>query len=434
VNGLGTIGTGGHTDWLAMALQTAHVAVGVSHFRSGVFVEANESFCRLFHCARDELLGQTSAALGLWPDPQQRQRLVEVVQRQGSVTRFEARYRNRLGELGELEISARLVWQQGEPYLIGFLTEVTGQREFVDGLRVAQARLDLVLRSSRRLVFRQDRDLRYTWVANPALGASEADLIGRSDEEIMGAVAAAPLLAIKRRVLATGCAERRDVWVANQGQLGCFDLVVEPERDATGRLCGIVCAAQDITERMLAVPHTRRAPAQAIRGMASLIGREPLTLQQAQRLQRIDQVAADWQADDAGAPAGQQLAERHAGALVVVAEHNPVLRQLIQALLEQVGLRVAIATTGVEAFSLSLQLRPDLLLLDMALPQAGGVAAARALRSMLPQGAPIILATLSADAPVDVARALDADLDEVLADPLSAAQLYGTLLAWLDAR
>ena len=43
------------------------------------------------------------------------------------------------------------------------------------------------LRASSVLVFRQDRALRYTWVANPALGVSEADVLGRTDVEMLGA-------------------------------------------------------------------------------------------------------------------------------------------------------------------------------------------------------------------------------------------------------
>lgn len=419
---------------MAMAWQSAHVAVGVSALHSGAFVEVNEAFCRLFRFERSELLGQTSAQLGLWPDPAQRQRLLDLLQRQGSVRRFEARYRNRQGEVGEVEISARLVSQQGEAYLVGFFTEVTDRREFIEGLRAAQARLDLVLRSSGLLVFRQDSALRYTWVANPALGASESELIGRTDEEILGPEGAAPLVAIKQRVLRSGCPERRDVWVANKGQAGCFDLVVEPERDAAGRVVAIVCAAQDITQRMLAGPAIRGMPAQAIQGLASLLGREALSERQAERLGRIRYEAARWRAaSERDQPALAQLQARHAGALAVVAEQNPVLRQLLQALLEQAGLRVAVAATGVEAFSLTLRLLPALLLIDMALPQAGGVAAVRALRSLLPRPLPI-LALLASDAPVQPGQALDADLDDVLDAPVPAELLYRKVLAWLDVR
>ncbi|MDE2368549.1 MAG: PAS domain S-box protein [Burkholderiales bacterium] len=419
------------TGWLATAAGTAHVAVGVSSLASGAFVEVNDAFCRLFGYDRREIIGRTSAKLGLWPEDQQRERLLELVRQRGGVAGFEARYRNRQGEVGDLEISARIVERDGEPFLIGFLTEVSDRRELVEGLRDAQSRLGVVLRSSNMLVFRQDRELRYTWVANPALGASEGELIGRSDVEIMGAEAAAPLVAIKRRVLESGWPERRDVWVAHDGRLGCFDLVVEPERDAAGRVVGIVCAALDITQRLCEHQSALRAPAHAIQGLAALIGREALTARQAQRLHRIELEARRLIAPDNPLPTLERLRERHAGERVVVAEHEPVMRELVCALLERAGLAVTPARTGVEAFSYTLQQEPALLLLDLELPQRGGVAAARAVRTAALRQMPII-ALLSA--PVTGAAAdLDADLDDVIDKPVAADRLYEKVLAWLEA-
>jgi CheY-like chemotaxis protein/PAS domain-containing protein len=426
-----SIDTEGHADWLAMASRTAHVAVGVSSFPSGVIVEVNEAFCRLFQRPRDQIVGRTAVDLGLWVDAQQR--LVEGAQQPNGIAGFEARYRNSLGETGDLEISARVIVRHGERFVIDFLTEATTQREVVEGLRVAQSRLGVVLRASDMLVFRQDAALRYTWVANPALGATESELIGRTDEDIMGAEAAAPLVAVKRRVLATACAERRDVWVAHNGQLGCFDLVVEPERDAAGRVVGIVCAAQDITRRMAASSTPPGTAVRTIQGMSSLIGREALTTRQAERLQRIDDAAGRLRGPPDPTPARERLRKEHAGKRVVVAEHNPVMRLMVAALLEEAGLQPIVAVSGVEAFSFTMQSTPALLLLDMELPQNGGVAAARALRTMAPPALPIVAMLSALSAPVGAALALDADLDDVLDKPVAAARLYERVLAWLSA-
>ncbi|MBU6260801.1 MAG: PAS domain S-box protein [Burkholderiales bacterium] len=425
----------GPTDWLATAAGSAHVAVGVSSLRSGEFVAVNDSFCRLFGFGRVEIIGRSSAALGLWPDARQRARLFELLRQRGSVTGFEARYRNRDGEVGDLEVSARIVERDGEPFLIGFLTEISDRRELIEGLRAAQSRLGVVLRASRMLVFRQDRGLRYTWVANPVLGAREDELIGRTDAEILGPAAAAPLVAIKRRVLESGAPERRDVWVANNGQLGCFDLVVEPERDAAGRVIGIVCAALDITQRMCEHQSALSAPSNSIRGLAALIGREPLTARQAQRLNRIEVEAGRLGTAASAPPAIERLQARHAGTRVVVAEHEPVMRELVCALLERAGLAVTPARTGVEALSYTLQLAPALLLLDLELPQRGGVAAARALRGAALRQLPIV-AMLSANAvaaAADAGTELDADLDDLLDKPVAADRLYAKVLAWLEA-
>jgi CheY-like chemotaxis protein len=166
--------------------------------------------------------------------------------------------------------------------------------------------------------------------------------------------------------------------------------------------------------------------------LASLLGREALSARQAERLRRID-CEAGLLSGPLPVPARQRLLERHAGKRVVVAEENPVLRELLQALLEDVGLAVVTACSGVEAFSFTLQLSPALLLLDMELPQSGGVAAARAVRTMAAQRLPIV-AMLSELTPADAAQALDADLDDVLAKPVTAQTLYDKVLAWLEAR
>lgn len=132
-------------------------------------------------------------------------------------------------------------------------------------------------------------------------------------------------------------------------------------------------------------------------------------------------------------PALQRLRRHHGGAPVLVAEQNPVLRELAVALLQDAGLQVTAAATGVEAFSLALQLPVRLLLLDMELPQRGGVAAARAIRTLLARRVPVV-AMITAATPREAALALDADLDDVIGKPVVAEQLYPRVLAWLDNR
>src|SRR5437016_2666813 len=54
------------------------------------------------------------------------------------------------------------------------------------------------------IVFSQDRDLRYTWVYNPARGFSPENVIGKTGAEISSSHDTAVLTPIKQRVLDTG--------------------------------------------------------------------------------------------------------------------------------------------------------------------------------------------------------------------------------------
>lgn len=129
----------------------------------------------------------------------------------------------------------------------GLLTDISARA--LRALQANETRLGTALKLSDLLIFHQDRQLRYTWIANPALGVSPQDLLGRRDEEILGKAGARPLTAIKRRVLRTGQGERHELWLSLGDATGCFDLIVEPERTPDGRIAGVVCAAADITRR-----------------------------------------------------------------------------------------------------------------------------------------------------------------------------------------
>ena len=244
-------------DWLARIFAGSHVAIGISRFADGRFVAVNDAFERLFGHKRKAILGRTSLDLGLWPVPEERAQLIEKLRQGEAVQAFEARFRKRSGGTGDLLISASLHDFDGEPHLVGLLTDITDRKRAEREAQVSQAHLNAVLKLSDLLVFHQDRQLRYTWVANPALGVTADDVVGRTDTDMLGSQAARELNAIKRRVLRTGRGERQEARVTRGGYSGFFDLIVEPERAEDGRITGLVGAAANITRRKRAEEQLR---------------------------------------------------------------------------------------------------------------------------------------------------------------------------------
>jgi PAS fold len=51
----------------------------------------------------------------------------------------------------------------------------------------------------------------------------------------------------EQEVLRTGVGSRTEVSVAFEGMMHYFDLIVEPLRDAGGKLIGLICSATDVT-------------------------------------------------------------------------------------------------------------------------------------------------------------------------------------------
>ncbi|MBL8308008.1 MAG: PAS domain-containing protein [Rubrivivax sp.] len=118
-------------------------------------------------------------------------------------------------------------------------------------------------------------------------------------------------------------------------------------------------------------------------------------------------------------------------ARVLLAEDNPVNREVTLSLLDGSSLVVDVAADGVEAVQLASQRRYDLVLMDMQMPRMDGLAATLALRR-LPGWATVPIVALTANAFAEDRRAcLDAGMNDFMAKPVSSANLYAVLLRWL---
>ena len=129
--------------------------------------------------------------------------------------------------------------------------------------------------------------------------------------------------------------------------------------------------------------------------------------------------------------AERELRRSYAGARVLLAEDEPVNREVSCGLLSDVGLAVDTAEDGRQAVELARRNRYDLILLDMQMPNMNGVDAARSIRAAsLNRETPILAMTANAF-DEDRQVCLAAGMDEHIAKPVDPDRLYETLLGWL---
>ena len=127
-----------------------------------------------------------------------------------------------------------------------------------DERRVGKARADprpdgerfrLALAGSSVTAFTMDRELRYTWMENPALGQVPDTVVGHTDADLLPARAGARMTAVKRRVVEHGESIAEEVAVHGAGADHWYWLTAHAIRDSQGRITGLAGQSTDITER-----------------------------------------------------------------------------------------------------------------------------------------------------------------------------------------
>ncbi len=138
-------------------------------------------------------------------------------------------------------------------------------------------------------------------------------------------------------------------------------------------------------------------------------------------------------AQDVPSGAEELLRKRHGGQRVLLAEDNPVNREVAEELLRSADLVVETAYDGARAVEMALSRRYDLVLMDVQMPIMDGLEATRTIRARAGQAMPIIAMTANAFVE-DRSLCLAAGMNDHVAKPVNAALMYETLLRWLPLR
>ncbi|MEU9245312.1 response regulator transcription factor [Streptomyces sp. NPDC048385] len=115
-------------------------------------------------------------------------------------------------------------------------------------------------------------------------------------------------------------------------------------------------------------------------------------------------------------------------AQLLLVEDDVAIRTALTRSLTERGHAVTSAGTGLEALHLVVERQPDLLLLDLGLPDLGGYEALCMIRAI--SDVPVIVAT-ARDEEAEMIRVLDAGADDYLVKPFGAGQVDARIRAVL---
>lgn len=131
----------------------------------GSFIEVNDTFLRDLRRTRDEVIGKTSVELGLWADPSDRDRYIERLRREHTITELEFGGYLRDGRREITQISSTIIDVGGVPCVLTHAHDVTDRRHAEQELeyshqqlRALASRLQRGREEERRTIAREIHD------------------------------------------------------------------------------------------------------------------------------------------------------------------------------------------------------------------------------------------------------------------------------------
>jgi CheY-like chemotaxis protein len=119
---------------------------------------------------------------------------------------------------------------------------------------------------------------------------------------------------------------------------------------------------------------------------------------------------------------------------ILLVEDNNEVRELLALFMKRLGYKVFEAATSLKAIDLASTVQPDLIMMDLRLPEMNGAEATARLKAN-PSTRDIPLLVITAyGAGIDTRRALDAGAAEILHKPVDVTTLSNILRRYLSAR
>jgi two-component system phosphate regulon response regulator PhoB len=115
---------------------------------------------------------------------------------------------------------------------------------------------------------------------------------------------------------------------------------------------------------------------------------------------------------------------------ILIVEDDPALREFLSELLKGEGYRPFCAESGTQALQMLAEITPDLVLLDLCLPDFDGYEVCQRIRAMTEQRIPILMVSANRD-PLDVLAALHVGVDDYLRKPFDVEELLAQVRAHL---
>lgn len=239
------------------AFRTSPHLIGITELETGRCIEVNDACLKVYGFCREEVIGNTTLMLGIWPDLQERTKLIDHLRSKGSVRNREVSMRMKNGDLRQFLISVDLITLKGKRCLLTIGNDITERKRVEVALQESEERYGRATAIGKVGVWEMDIEKNQYYYGDANLKA----IFGYTPEELSPEPYAwLNLVSPGDRPIAMNNWERmRDGtadmcrcelrMVKKDGSIVWIDVRCHSVRDQNGRLTRLIGAIVDITER-----------------------------------------------------------------------------------------------------------------------------------------------------------------------------------------
>lgn len=122
----------------------------------------------------------------------------------------------------------------------------------------------------------------------------------------------------------------------------------------------------------------------------------------------------------------------NAGVRILLAEDNAINQKVAVRMLKRLGYRADVVANGMEVLSALKQIKYDIILMDVMMPEKDGIETTRQIRSQLTTHQPTIIALTASAMEEDRDNCLAAGMDDYLSKPIKPEMLEAVLTRWVS--
>ena len=163
-----------------LSFMTSRDAIYIATLKEGRLIDVNDAFKDVFGYSRDECIGKTSLQLGLYADPQDRQKMVSELKEKGSVKELEFKGVRKGGEIITVSLSVSLLTLENKLHILGVIRDITIRKKIEEDLRNSEAEFRSLFENSLMAISQASPDGKLI-----RINRAYAEMYGYQDTETM---------------------------------------------------------------------------------------------------------------------------------------------------------------------------------------------------------------------------------------------------------